>query len=105
MNYKNTNCILFFKTCKNESAELKIATTSEFIETRSVVKYLGVFFNENLKWETHTQFVLNKMGGAKGILCKLRHYALTSILKNGYFGLVYPYLQYSVMTWENTTAR
>ena len=27
-----------------------------------------------------------------------------SILKNVYFVLVYPYLQYSVMTWVNTTA-
>ena len=36
---------------------------------------------------------------------KFRHYASTSILKNVYFGLVYLYLQYSEMTWGNTTAR
>ena len=45
------------------------------------------------------------MCNAKGILRKLRHYASTSILKNVYFSLVYPYLQYSVMTWGNTTAK
>ena len=28
-----------------------------------------------------------------------------SVLKNVYFGLVYPYLLYSVMTRENTNAR
>ena len=92
MNYKKTNCILFSKTSKNESAalKLKIATHSGFIETSSVVKYLGVFFDKNLNWETHAQFVLNKMCSAKGILCQLRHYASTSILKNVYFSLVYP---------------
>ena len=37
---------------------------------------------------------------AKGILCQLRHYASTSILKKVYFGLVDPYLQY-VMTLGN----
>ena len=52
------------------------------------------------------QFVLDKMCSAKEILCKLRHDASTSILKNVYFGLVYYLcLQYSVMTWGNTFAR
>ena len=40
----------------------------------------------------------------KGILCKVRHYTSTSILKNVYLGLVYPYLQNTAMTWWNTTA-
>ena len=48
MNYKKTNCVLFSKTSKNEFAALKIATHLRFIETRSVVKYLGVFFDKNL---------------------------------------------------------
>ena len=98
MNYKKTNCVLFPKTSKNEFAALKIATHSGFTETSSVVKYLNVFFDKNLNWETHAQFVLDKMCSAKGILFKLRHYASTSILKNVYFSLLYPYLQYSVMT-------
>ena len=38
-------------------------------------------------------------------MCKLRRYASWLILKNVYFGLVYPCLQYSGMTWRNTTAR
>ena len=105
MNYMKTNCVLFSKTSKNESAALKIATHSGFIETSCVVKFLGVFFDKNLNWETHAQFVLDKMCSAKGILCKLRHYASKSILKSVYFSLVYSYLQYSVMTWGNTTAK
>ena len=103
MNYAKTNCV-FFKTSKNESAARKIATHSRFIETCSVVKYLVAFFDKILNWETHAQFVLDKMCRANGIWCKLRHYASRSILKNVYFNLVYPYLQYSVMTWGNTTA-
>ena len=43
------------------------------------------------------------MCSAKETLYKLRHYASTSTLKNVYFSLVYPYLQYRVMTWGNTT--
>ena len=77
MNYKKTNCVLFSKTFKNEFAALKIITHSGIIEASSVVKYLGVFFDKNLNWETRTQFVLNKMCSAKRILCKLRHYTST----------------------------
>ena len=105
MNYKKTNCVLFSKTSKNESAALKTATHSGFTETSCVVKFLGVFFDKNLNWETLAQFVLDKMCSAKGILCKLKHYASKSILKSVYFSLVYSYLQYRVMTWGNTTAK
>ena len=63
--YKKTNCVSFFKTSKNNSAEFKIATNLGFIEASSVVKYLGAFFDKNLNWEAHTQFVLDKMCSAK----------------------------------------
>ena len=89
VNYRKTNCLLFSKSSKKESAALKTATHSKFSETSSVVKY----FDKNLNWETHAQFVVDKMCSAKGILCKLRHYASPSILKNEYFSLVYPCLQ------------
>ena len=46
MNYKKTNCVLFSKTSKNESAALKIVTHSGFIETSHLVKYLGVFLSK-----------------------------------------------------------
>ena len=39
----------------------------EIFETSSFVKYLGVFFDKNLNWETHSQFVMDKMCSAKQI--------------------------------------
>ena len=61
MKYQKTKCVLFSKTSKNESAELKIATNSGLIETSCVVKYLGAFFDKKLNWGIHTQFVLGNM--------------------------------------------
>ena len=58
MNYKKTNSVLFSKTSKNESAELKITTNSGFIETSNVVKYLVVVFDKKLNWETYTQYLI-----------------------------------------------
>ena len=51
MDYKNTKCVLFSKTSKYEFAELNIATNSGLIETSSVVKYLGAFFDKKLSWK------------------------------------------------------
>ena len=49
MNYKKTNSVLFSKTSKNESAELKITTNSGFIETSNVVKYLVFVFDKKIE--------------------------------------------------------
>ena len=46
MNCMKTNSLLFPKTFKNKSAEIKIASTLGFIAIRSVVKYLSVFFDK-----------------------------------------------------------
>ena len=40
-----------------------------------------------------------------GFLTKLKHYVSVAVLRNVYFGTVYLYLQYGVISWGNTASK
>ena len=75
-----------------------IKTSDRPLTNKSVIKYLGVLFDNKLNWEQHIQYVLAKLCIARGVLMKLRHYAPVAVLRNVYFGIVYSYLKYGVTT-------
>lgn len=68
------------------------------------VKYLGVFIDENLNWEKHTDFVCDKLKQANGALCKLRHYVSPSILVSLYFALFHSHMSYACQVWGQNSS-
>ena len=56
------------------------------IQRKEYIKYLDVYIDENLKWDTQ-------------IAHKLRHYVSIRTLKQLYYTLIYPYLNYALMSW------
>ena len=67
-------------------------------ERNSFVKYLGVYIDEHLNWEPQIQFVNNKLAKNIGVLYKIRKHLDLNILKQLYYTLVYPYLNYGIMS-------
>ena len=49
-------------------------------------KYLGVIFDQGLKWHVHIENVIKKLAGAARILCKIRHYVDKQCAKQGRMG-------------------
>ena len=75
------------------------------IDTKDVVKYLGVLTDSKLTWEYHIQFVVDKLRTAKGILSKLRHYASLSVLRFVYCSIAHSHLQYSITILGNAAVK
>ena len=65
-------------------------------------KYLGVYIDQHLNWKDQITHVKNKVSRDIGILYKLRHYESIHVLKQLYYALIYPYLNYAVVVWGNT---
>jgi hypothetical protein len=72
------------------------------VKQKSYIKYLGIFLDEHLSWEYQIKHVNNKIAKNVGIITKLRYYLDLSMLKQLYYTLVYPYLNYGIMSWGNT---
>jgi hypothetical protein len=68
----------------------------------AVAKYLGIFIDENLTWQEHIQYILNKLIKFCSLFYKLRAIIPNTTLKNLYFALVHPHLVYGVEIYANT---
>ena len=69
------------------------------IDCKSYIKYLGIYLDEHLQWEPQIQHVNNKLAKNVGIINKLRHYPDFYMLKQLYYTLIYPYLNYGLASW------
>ena len=63
------------------------------------IKYLGVIINSRLNWKKHISTVSKKISRCIGIMCKLRQFMNTDVLKNIYYSLLYSHLVYSIQVW------
>ena len=85
--------------------EFNIASQNGIINSKTNIKYLGVMIDNKLSWDKHIQYVEQKLCTARGILNKIKYYAPQTVLRSGYFGLVYPYLKYCVTSWGNAALK
>ena len=69
-----------------------------------VMKFLGVYFDENLKFDHHIDHISSKMSRSLGVLNKVRYYIPDYIRMYLYNSLIVPYLMYAVEVWGGSSA-
>ena len=97
INYNKTNYMLL-KPSNKETRHIIINN----IEVKAYIKYLGIYIDNNFKWTQQINHVASKIAKNTGILNKLRYYIDLKQLKQLYYSLIYPYLNYGLMGWGNT---
>lgn len=101
LNIKKSKYMIIASPNKSVSSTNLILNGSPLQKT-DTFKYLGVIIDKNLTWKNHINIVCKKISKNIGILSKLRHYLDTDSLKQVYYSLIYPYLQYGLIIWGNT---
>ena len=101
INFKKTNYMLITSPRKNPS----ISITTCDIECTKQIKYLGVFIDNHLKWEPHIKHINNKLTKNIGILNKLRFYTSVDTLKQLCCTLVFPYINYALLSCWGTASQ
>ena len=71
------------------------------INRKTSIKYLGIYLDEHLNWKTQIAHVQGKLTKNLGILNQLRNYLNLKMLRQLYYTLIYPYLNYDAMCWGN----
>ena len=97
INYNKTNYMLL-KPSNKKTRHIIINN----IEEKAYIKYLGIYIDNNFKWTQQINHVASKIAKNTGILNKLRYYIDLKQLKQLYYSLIYPYLNYGLMSWGNT---
>ena len=62
-------------------------------------KFLGVYIQENLKWNIHTNYIANKISKNNGILARLKKQIPKSYLKIIFNSLLMSHLLYGITVW------
>lgn len=104
INFEKTHFIPFY-SYRNMSPHY---TTLEFIQpdnssfvikSRESIKYLGVYLDNQLKWNVHVNHTVNKLRTIIPILYKMRDVIDYRQLKCLYHALVEPHLTYGIVGW------
>ena len=69
------------------------------IDRSEFVKFLGVFLDQNLKFDRHVTHLSQRLSKSVGILNKLKFFIPNIAMINLYYALIQPYIEYAVESW------
>ena len=77
----------------------KITWNNTEVTRATSVKYLGLWFEDNLQFDTHIQKLETDLAKYAGLFCKIRDFLNINTLKTLYYSLVYSKLHYEIIVW------
>lgn len=98
VNLEKTKCILFSPSDGAVDCQ-GVMVDNQLIPAVKTIKYLGIIIDNNLRWDHHIKYIVQKI---RCILPKFRYlkdFLSTSQLKILYFSLVQTHLSYGIIGW------
>ena len=104
LNASKTELIIFRDPRKKMKMDLKIKIDGKKLVPCSSVKYLGVYIDCHLNWNTHRTELSTKLSRAIGMLSKIRYYVDKDTLRMVYHGIFSSLLIYGSQIWGQHNA-
>ena len=102
LNIDKTKFILFGKNSQEQNAiHLKINGVN--IDRVSLIRFLGVIIQENLKWTEHINNIANKIAKVNSVLYRMKYILPEKVKLQIYNALVIPHLTYGIVAWGDTS--
>ena len=86
-------------TNKRLTHKFSIFIENNKLEETNSTKYLGVIIDNKLNWKAHIEQVVKKLSKGCWAVCMIRPYVDVHTLKVIYYSLIYPHLQYCIVSW------
>ena len=102
INLSKTHLMLFTTRPRPES--IIILAKGQVIHEIKEIKFLGVILDNNLKWNSHIDYISKKISKSVSILKMLKFTFPSNVLKNIYFSLIYPYYTYCNLVWGSAVS-
>ena len=99
LNIKKTVCILFQRPGCNKKIQIRMENT--VIQNTSETKFLGIWPDENLKWNTHIQKLTLKLTRNTNLLRYNQNLMPTNTKKLVYHAHISSHIQYGMLLWGN----
>ena len=79
--------------------DIKVTINNTFIARSPSVKYLGIVFDENMKWQTQLNITMAKLSRLIGVMARTRCFLSSAELLLLYNSLILPHLNYCAAVW------
>lgn len=94
---------LSLNTSKTETVLFSLRNT-DHIQNPESVKFLGVYLDPRLLWESHTEHVCKKTSKNLYLLRSLTHQVSTRILLQAYHSLIHSVISYAIIVWGHASS-
>ena len=105
LNTNKTKYILFHKSGSVDILPLrlpKISLDGNVIERETSSKFLGIYFDQNMTWNSHIEKFENKISKTIGIFHRIKYWINSDTLKILYNSFVLPHINYANCVWAST---
>ena len=99
LNTSKTEKIIFKHKQTIITQHINFRVSGQKINTTTSVKYLGVYLNDSITWETHFKNLIPKLNRTIGLFSKVRHYMPKILSKTIYYFLFNLHLIYENQIW------
>ena len=99
LNASKTELIIFRDPRKKLIHEVNIKINGTKLVPCKFVKCLGIYIDYHLNWKAHQTEISSKLSRANGMLCKIRHFVSSEILKMIYYGIFSSIFTYGSQIW------
>ena len=94
INASKTKYVIFTYNKKINLPLIKIGKHK--IKEANNTKFLGVYFDKNLKFDYHIKYISRKISKSVGVLYRLKSFLPASILKLIYLTFIVPYFTFGI---------
>jgi len=102
LNAKKTQAILFCSIHKvKKTNDLELYLKESRLENVNQCKYLGLIFDQTLKWDAHINQICRNVSKYIGLFYRIREWLSADHLNTIYKALVLPRLSYCDVVWGN----
>jgi len=88
-----------FNSYNSTSSNIPIRMNNIDIESASVIKFLGVYLQNDLSWNIHINEKAKQVSKTIGCLSRLKNFFPKDTLLTIYRSLIEPHLTYSILAW------
>ena len=102
LNVNKSNCMLFQPNGNQNTLGNTLNIGVDPIELKLYCKFLGIFIDNQLRWNNHLSHISAKLSRSVYILKTVKHILPLTLLRSLYYTMVQPYLTYGIILWGPT---
>lgn len=105
LNISKTNFVVFTPINKPLNYTIHLTYRNNRLKQSKAQKFLGVWFENNLSWNTHVCKLTTELSKTVGCLYKIRDIIPLWLKKTLYYSLFFSKLSYCALVWGTTTTQ